>query len=539
MRSKVSRSILLHSRASKSRREFLQYGAAAAGASILIPLWPRWAAAQTASFDYYISTTGSDSNPGTLSQPWALTSLLNPAMSQFNSSISANQTAMRGKRIGVLPGTYNCAALVGGQYNTSSTGSDFDRPAFCAPAGLSASQPTLLQSTTPLGAIIDGGMTDANNPGAQPLLGTAIVSSSQYIIIDGFEVRNSNDKIMAVGGNTGNSVASIANGITVRNCYIHGCRSTSSGANPSGITFYACIGALCQNNYITNIVNTSNRNSGIEFWSSTSCIIEYNTVVMNNGGAGAIYVKDKNQNHIIRYNYCDTSAAPSLGGSGTIGRDSTGTNANSLEAFYNNIVFGDNPFEGDVAGAPLNYTANQTFYNNTLVANGNWSNHGMWIEGASPGQVRLYNNIFSRGTVGTRGDVGPTSANQIVLIDYNLYPSSFHNAIGTNGFTTLASWQAIMPAGSEAHSVLGAPTFLGGSPALASQKYKLQAGSLGKGTGSSDGTTGGTACDMGAWGGIDRNTGLPPAQIGCNFAPGVSAPPPPPLVPSPPVLSVS
>ncbi|MGA7539823.1 MAG: hypothetical protein WBW93_13770, partial [Steroidobacteraceae bacterium] len=77
-----------------------------------------------------------------------------------------------------------------------------------------------------------------------------------------------------------------------------------------------------------------------------------------------------------------------------------------------------------------------------------------------------------------------------------------------------------------------------GSPTYPAEAYQLAAGSLGVGAGSANGTTGGSAVDMGAWGGTDVNTGKSVAQIGCNFVAGstsgsLSAPP------SPPVLSVS
>ena len=42
-------------------------------------------------FDYYISNTGSDSNPGTLASPWALTSLAQSQFQQFKDGRQAHR----------------------------------------------------------------------------------------------------------------------------------------------------------------------------------------------------------------------------------------------------------------------------------------------------------------------------------------------------------------------------------------------------------------------------------------------------------------
>ena len=52
-------------------------------------------------FDYYVSTTGSDSNAGTLASPWAIT------------AINTKQATYAGKRVGLLPGTYDVSGLMG------------------------------------------------------------------------------------------------------------------------------------------------------------------------------------------------------------------------------------------------------------------------------------------------------------------------------------------------------------------------------------------------------------------------------------------
>lgn len=57
--------------------------------------------ASGASFDFFISPTGSDTNAGTLASPWAIT------------AINTKSATYAGKRLGLLPGTYSVASLMG------------------------------------------------------------------------------------------------------------------------------------------------------------------------------------------------------------------------------------------------------------------------------------------------------------------------------------------------------------------------------------------------------------------------------------------
>ena len=85
-----------------TRRSLLKQGAYAALALRAVPSLVRTASAQTSSpsgFDYYISPSGSDNNPGTQSQPWAIT------------AINTRGADYAGKRVGLLDGTYNVHAL--------------------------------------------------------------------------------------------------------------------------------------------------------------------------------------------------------------------------------------------------------------------------------------------------------------------------------------------------------------------------------------------------------------------------------------------
>src|SRR5882724_10552131 len=53
-----------------------------------------------ATFDFYISPTGVNTNVGSLASPWAIT------------AINTKQSAYAGKRLGILPGTYDVSGLM-------------------------------------------------------------------------------------------------------------------------------------------------------------------------------------------------------------------------------------------------------------------------------------------------------------------------------------------------------------------------------------------------------------------------------------------
>ena len=359
-----------------------------------------------------------------------------------------------------------------------------------------------------------------------------------YYTIDGFEVRNANDRLISVGGGTGAGSAANCSGVVVKNCYCHHIVSTSVGSNSTGITAYALNGGLIQNNFVTDVVNSTNRNTGIETWSCQSTVIEYNTVVMSNANAGAIFIKNAGQKNIaIRYNYCDLSGSANNSQS-AIAWD-LGGSSSDMSSLHHNIIIGTQPLTvGIVTGGP-DSVEKQQIYNNTFVGNPGFNPGGVRPWGAA-GVLTHYNNIYSRASVGGRGDLD-VNASSPTLTDYNLFSSTPQLGITPNGstnypatYSSLSSWAAALPsgcAGKDAHSVVGAPAFVGGSPTYPAQKYQLGSGSLAKGSGSTNGQASGSSCDMGAWGGAS-----PPARVGCSFVPGVVAPP---AVPDAPVLNVS
>lgn len=480
-------------------------------------------------FDYYISTTGSDSNAGTLTEPWSLN-----ALNTLGSTYA-------GKSVGIIEGTYDCLTIVGGEY-----GSDDAIPAFNIVGGTSGS-PTYIASCnsegvySQLGAVLSGGQTADNNPNNCPLIGQDGLTNTQgYLTIDGLVVTGVTYIGIAIGQN-GNADTSLA-GITVQNCYIYDAAYTANGGNNCGMWIEHTTGALIQNNYLTEITNeTYNRANGILVWDTQNATIQYNTVIQSDASmSGGICTKDSGCYSIIfRYNYIDMPYVNTTGFS-PIGGDFDGAEGPSGDYYeiYNNIVIASQPMlpeidSGDVTDYP-NVPGNQSIYNNTFLGIPTMTPCCVNRFSAS-GTITFYNNIIQRTTQGYQGDVA-FNAEAPVLTDYNCYPGSpvltlyEQGSTGTyTNYDSIATWAAALPdtcIGDDAHSVLvnstgfGGDTalFVGGSPTYPSQAYQLVSGSPCSGTGSSNGQTTGTATDMGAWGGIDKNTGEPVAQIGSILA---------------------
>ncbi|HUJ52608.1 MAG TPA: right-handed parallel beta-helix repeat-containing protein [Steroidobacteraceae bacterium] len=528
MNSKRSRSACPGLGAAASRRDFLRYGGGVAGASLLGAYWPRSAQAQSATtYDYYISTTGSDSNAGTLAAPWAITSLL---------AGNANQAKMAGKRVGVIAGTYEVMTLTG----ISSYPGSYSQ-AYLLVRGGSSAAPTVLASCNasgtyaPVGnssgawAVLDGQGTSSNNSQGQPLIG-GIGSGYAYLTIDGFEIINAYYHPIAVGYETGGySTISTRNaGISIQNNYIHTFTNSLGGANATGITLYATTGAVIQNNYITGISDTSNRATGIECWNTDNVMIQYNTLIStSNQQVGGIFIKNEgNYQNTVRFNHVDlTASGTSVSGSGGICIDLSGTSSN-ITSVYNNVVISDNPvfsYAISVDGWP-NSVENQLWYNNTFVGIPGSSGVFFVRYGASA-TITHYNNIYAVHSVGFRGTFNTSGAGgggtcALALSDYNCFQtvSLGLTANGTNNtptlYTSLSTWTSALATatvGKDAHSLAANPLFVatGSGPLY----YQLAVGSPCSGKGSTTGTSSGSTTDMGAWG-----NGA--TQIGSSFAPG-------------------
>jgi len=529
MRSKRGRSVTV----SRSRRDFLRYGGLTVGAAIVAPSWPRLAAAQstTTTFDYYISTTGSDGNPGTLAEPWALTSMV-PG--------NANQSKMAGKRVGLLPGTYDISNT--SLFPAPSPSGSYTESVLEPPAGTAAS-PTYIGSSDSSGnysartATITYGTAGAQVAG---FMGPTY-NSGGYVTIDGL-VFNANGLInnhvvqayFPPEGYT--SQAGNGPGIVIQNCEIYGVAANVGGQNQALIFLEGANGAIVQNNYLHDVSQPDNDDHvyAIVQYSCQNTQILYNTFY---NCCGTMEGKGGCSGCNIAYNYLFSQRTDNFmtitGFDGAPGNPNTPGTANSIH--HNVIELDESPQGGICPDMNTNFIS-QGFncYNNTVYdrrSNPRWALMCRGMNSAS--YVSCYNNIVVT-TVGN--SPSGTSYPGIVcsgsvgfnVFNYNCYQfASFFAAVDTTQYQSMSSWQAASHA--DANSLTVNPQFAqtiqaGAGPA----QFQLASGSPCIGAGRIGGASSGAACNMGAWDGTVT-------QIGCSFAPNSASGS---ATPSAPVLSV-
>lgn len=586
-------------------------------------------------FDYYISTTGSDSNAGTLAAPWAITSL---------QTTSANWSSLAGKRIGLLPGTYNVGTMM---VNDPVTG------ALQIPGGTSGASTYLGSSdssgyysarTATITAYANGlyGGYHSTGPGIYdgPILShTGKYPTTYpvgYLVLDGLVFTGFSYKGVRIGGASSGDGSVITAPVTVQNCEFYGggfnqtqaqftasisgttltvtaisagvigpnqvlagagitsgtqinSNGTGTGGTgtytlnvnyPSGVASEAMTtsdsydngtalwvdpfqppsgqGCLVTNCWFHDTVwwggaTNMDHLSAIQFWGfgaeSWNNEVSFNTIK----NAGNVYGKEGGlEGNNIHNNYVDVSmytGASSGYQDWSSGSSDFETGLTKPSYFTNNIVImtggtaGGNagfgfPTLGQTAyGSQFGWQTPVEFSNNTIVSvaastEGPQAFYAVTADnGVGQGNVQLFNNIYvNLGGTGSWNNFGNfmTTVKSPGVWDYNLFPSSgvqwallpdaANGSLGASNtlYTTASSFASAVSSGGgisgiETHGIAGAPTFTG--TGLYAEQYQLTSGSLGKGAGSTTGTTSGTACDMGAWGGAQ-----PPTQIGCNFA---------------------
>ncbi|HET9109089.1 MAG TPA: hypothetical protein VFN79_18075 [Steroidobacteraceae bacterium] len=481
----------------------------------------------TTAFDYYISTTGSDSNPGTLASPWALTSL---------TTSSANYSKIAGSTIGILNGTYDISTWSPSAYSAKLT----------IPAGLSSTQPTVIQ------AVNARAVTLKSDPGASGYVSGSVIGNGangtgshqicQYITLDGLIITGGTTvPASGVSGVTFTGVSpQDSPGIVIQNCEI------SWFINPSGAVNIGCItwgtgptGWLIHNCclhdcYVSGTARYEHDNaSGVHDYAGFGTV-EYCSIY---GCNNAVYQKNQAstpppQGDVVRYCYIHPGAGIGLSLAGFNNSGGT-TPPYQAQLFYNNIMENAPPYDDTNTGANF-LQSPTTFSNNTVV----WTyprqvadtlSFGYWVgptTGAPWKFVTFDNNIgYMSGGAAPGKDptllpLGPT-AGDWTRVDYNCYYGAtlsfgITSASGVYPPTdyTLAQWQALTGT-PDIHSLNSDPLMQFEASSFVadggSTQYQLQSGSPCKGAGYG-------GIDIGAWGGTDVNTGKPIAQIGCNFS---------------------
>lgn len=536
---------------SLSRRDVLRAGGLLLPATALAPaLFTRVSRAATTStaFDYYISTGGSDSNAGTLASPWAIT------------AINTKSSTYAGKRLGILPGTYDVSSLMG----------TFHSPALQINGGPSSSTPTYIGTSNSAGqyqaatATLDAkgssGFYGGSNSHVSTVIGTANGTSGGAggpatpanwgnWILDGLQITGFSIWALQVGSydGTGGQVPNT----TIQNCILHdsnGASAPYSGAHTGPMELYCYNNCLVTNCWFYNNLNVNADSThcecitawgGVGGGSSQGLTIQLCTFV-NTGGVYGIYDTGVISGTTIQQCYFDMTTA----GSGTgvpngiaiMGFGNTGASGGAGSIFRNNIFRGGGAIDASAGNTAEDYWATTAaYYNNTwdLAGGAGYSAAGVgfrFMEASGhTGIFSCYNNLcYDNGQTGSI-NYGYNACNTdgFAVCDYNIYGArNAFTTYGANGGGSpntgaFSAWKSAI--GGDAHSLANSanPFTNIGVNAL---QYKVQAGSPAYQAGRLKGVTSGAVCHIGAWDGTVTQIGYSAAGI---------------VQPNPPVLTVS
>lgn len=222
---------------------------------------------------FYVSTTGNDSNAGTLAAPFATLHQCKLAMEGSSTKktcyIRAGSYTPAAADASICGGTTTCAVSLGSASDNGQTWS------YYPPDGVNS-------------ADISGGSTSSTTG----LFDVFFIFNSTGVTINGLKIHNFEYAGIHSGG--GNHTATIINN-EVYNGFCAGTTGNCTGhANASGIVCYGCVNAAVKNNYVHDIASF-----GIAFTNVNGDISNLsidNNVVKNActglADCGAVYVQD-------------------------------------------------------------------------------------------------------------------------------------------------------------------------------------------------------------------------------------------------------
>jgi hypothetical protein len=453
-----------------------------------------------ATFDYYIGPTGSDSNPGTEAEPWAIT------------AINTKRATYAGQRLGLLDGTYDISGLSG--YSGSNV-------RLVVPPG-SEGSPTVVQAVNARMAILDGGGIGSSENAA---IGSEETTAAHIEILN-LVVQNCR-KHSILFAHTNNNASNQGEGLRIEGNEVKEQHQTVGTDFAPAILLNGFDAPIVRNNWVHDVTSTENAaaSAGVEAYACRGMILEVNTLGPNlyygyydKYGSNGVEM----QGTEVRRNYiygCDVA----LGGFDNKPQTAPAPDEGPYIPYYieHNVI--------DSCGAALtnagSFSAdckvicrNNTLYNTS----GDLSGFNLHCRMADR-EPSFYNNIiFNQGTwVEWRAVTGSLDGSTLAIevFDYNCYgPSSFAaqylDVVGypwtTSNYTvvtSLATWRTLT--GQEAGSFVDDPEFtLTGTDA---ERFQLGPSSPCRDAGRVGGVSGGAAVHMGAW-----TAGI--TQIGADFA---------------------
>ena len=492
---------------------------------------PTVSVVNTSTFDFYISTSGSSGNPGTLAQPWDI------------GSLNTKGTTYKGKRVGLIAGTYGVSSLLiaaGGNYNNIAidvTGGTIASNTYIGSSDVSGNE-------SPRAATIQGndnGLFGGGNGNKCSMIGHS--ANVGYVTFSGLKITGASLWCMTFGQTAGVNTA--PPGIVVKNCEFTGNSAqnctVASGENCAVLQLMSATNALIQNNYFHDNFGWTDTThfSAVYHWGVQSGCqgtqFLYNTFV-NSGG---LHGKESPQwGTVIAYNYLDTSTKTPAGGYGAAitGFNDTGGNVSATATSVHHNIFVA-PDTSSLANAAAYYMSfnditqyywytGLSIYNNTFIQSTNLNGSGLciWEQSGLSGLFTVYNNLFYDGAHNGCTQLGYVSSNidGFALLDYNIYGNGSANYVGSlwppglnypqnsgsgSYYNTIGGWQAA--SGADAHSSRNGTNPFTNNGTFAKQ-YQVTSGPAYQ-TGKVGGIPAGATCNVGAWDGTVT-------QIGCDFA---------------------
>ena len=454
-----------------ARMVFLRFGKVGRICSLALTVWLALPASHARAATYYVDVnnpSAADANNGSSTMPWKSMYALN------GKALAAGDTVI------VKTGLYSVP-----------TGGAWDMPAINVGSSGTQSSPITIKSEQLYGAVLDGGGSAANAP-----IGS---SDRSWIVWDGFEVRNTGPKGIAIFRSTG---------ITVQNCKIHAVVQVAiPGDNTDGIRVEGSKNVTLRNNDISDIRSGSPNHwngAGVKLYDNFDVMVENNRIHDIQGSA--IFDKRGGNNNTYRNNLIenvyDALVLNTIAGypSGTI------TFNNNVVRNVQNLSQTDETMDGGVY-----------VFSNTYV---NYAGMGVRVRSSNPAhRYYFYNNLMVRTGLlsGSYGDVVVVNPTLVGQRNYNVYPSSsprfvaFQYLANETAYTSLAAWKAAFPAYDVASSS-AAPVFV----SAASGDYRLAAGSALKGSARVNGIATGAVIDPGAYSTGSEVIGL---KAAANLAP--------------------
>lgn len=528
-----------------SRRDILRAGGLLLPASAVVPGFFAGTshAATAGGFDYYISTTGVDTNPGTLAAPWAIT------------AINTKQSIYAGKRLGIVAGTYDVSSMMNPTNHTpvlNINGGVPGVPTYIASSDTSGNYSARAATLDAKGA---SGSYGGGNSNVSSIIGQS-AGPNQGVnwgnwTLDGLKLTGFSLWAIHIGSydGTGGPVPSAI----IQNCEIFGGNAQSStvasGVNLASIINYTSVNSLISNCYIHDNVgwNDNIHFVGILVWGLLTPTIGLTIQQCTLVNTGTIYGKSDPGpgsamcGTTIQQCYIDMTSKTPSGGQvmGIEGFCNGAGTPLTLSVFRNNIIVGGNGMIlecQEVSGADQWFGA-MSCYNNTWVLGAGGQSGGnvgfrFWENSGLSRLFAFYNNLIYDNGVTSLSPYGYMDSNVdgFAVLDFNVYGTlnnfttrgSGGSAATASTSQTFASWKAAT--GGDAHSIANSTNPFTNKGGLALQ-YQVQAGSPAYQAGRVGGVASGAVCNVGAWDGTVSN-------VGCNFSAGMK-------VPDSPVLNVS